>query len=259
LCLLAFLMSFGPWGMFGVSQRSQAGRLRALLTKNEILVDGKVLKEHGKVSQEDAREISSIVSYLSRIHGYDVIQPWFVDKLTRHLSPSDVLDRIGVSYVDYRSAAGMMFSIDPKRPVDIAGYDRLLGQQFLAENQNKNAYRFEGDGVSCAVSDSLDRMTVMIGDRQTGFDSVEIDIGAFADKLLREYGDAGSHVAGSMTPEAMALEAEQNGRKVKLFFRHLHLLRRNGKVTISSFTADIAYTERLGGGPAKGYFEKRME
>jgi len=27
LCLLAFVVSFGPWGMLGVSQRSQVGRL----------------------------------------------------------------------------------------------------------------------------------------------------------------------------------------------------------------------------------------
>jgi len=43
----------------------------------------------------------------------------------------------------------------------------------------------------------------------------------------------------------MALEADQNGQKVKLLFRRLSLGRSKGKRTVLFFTGDIAYTVRI--------------
>jgi len=47
-----------------------------------------------------------------------------------------------------------------------------------------------------------------------------------------------------MKSEHMAIAAEQNGQKVKVFFRNLNVIRRDGKAIITSFAVDIAYTER---------------
>jgi hypothetical protein len=256
LCLLAFLMSFGPWGMLGTSQRSQVGRLSSLLTKNAILVNGKVRKEHGKVSAKDAQDISSIIGYLRRTHGYNAIQPWFTDKLreniisgpARYLPPSDILGKMGVEYVGYADRPGErtvgIFNLGPKKPADISGYDRLLQKQDLKANQPKSTHHFEGNGISYVTSDRLDTMTVTIGDAQTGLDALSFDIGAFAERLLREFGDAGSSITENMTPGTMTMASEQKGQKVKLLFRHLFLVRSEGKVTIREFDVDIAYTLR---------------
>jgi hypothetical protein len=251
LCLGAFLVSFGPWGMLSVSERSQVERLRGLLTKNGILAEGKVRKEHGKVPQEDVQQISSIVNYLHRIHGYETIQLWFADRLTQdirlqhapNLPAPEVLVKMGLTYVAYHTGlGGRFFSVDVRKPVDISGYERLLRQQFVAANADKEKRRVDGERMYYIASDNLDTLTVGIGDTPTGFDILRIDVGAFVEKLLREFGDADGSVAGSMEPESMALEAEQNGRKVKLLFHRLQLVRRDGRMTISSYTADIAYT-----------------
>jgi hypothetical protein len=251
LCLLAFLVSCGPWGMLSVSQRSQVGRLSRLLVKNRILIDGKVRKEHGKVSREDAQEISSIVSYLYQVHGYDAIQSWFADKLkentnlgyARNLSPSKVLDSMGVGFISSRIRAGAVnFAvIASKQAEDISGYDRLLRGQVLSENSE---HRFEGDGISYAADKHLDSMSITIGNPQAGFNTLRVNLSDFVERLLRDYGDAGSEVTQQMKPESMAVEIEQNGQTVKIFFQNLNLIRRNGNVTITSFTADIAYTVR---------------
>ncbi|MBU0520313.1 DUF4153 domain-containing protein, partial [bacterium] len=50
LCILTFTISFGSWGMFAVSERSQIARLQGLLASNEILVDGSVQKAPAVVS-----------------------------------------------------------------------------------------------------------------------------------------------------------------------------------------------------------------
>jgi hypothetical protein len=78
--------------MLSVSQRSQVGRLSRLLIRNGVLVNGLIHKEHGKVSQEDSQEISSIVSYLNGMHGYEAIQPWFADKLKEDTRPGYALN-----------------------------------------------------------------------------------------------------------------------------------------------------------------------
>ncbi len=251
LCLLAFLVSYGPWGMLGVSQRSQVERLSRLLVKNRILIDGKVRKEHGKVSREDAQEISSIVSYLYQVHGYGAIQSWFTDKLkedtklgyARNLSPSKVLDNMGVRFIVSRIMADIMNfdAIASKEAEDISGYDRLLRGQFLFENSE---HRFDGDGISYVADKNLDSMSITIGNAQAGFNTMQVNLSDFAEKLLRDYGDAGSEVTQQMKPESMAVAIEQNGQKAKIFFQRLSLIRRNGQVTISSFTANIAYTVR---------------
>ncbi len=253
LCLLAFLMSFGPWGLLRVSERSQVKRLEKLLVKNGILVAGKVNKEHGKVTQDDTQEIGSMVRYLSRIHGYDAIQPWFEEKIGREAKPgysqyesvSEVLDKMGVAHVEYRGASGgREFALDARLPADISGYDRVLRQQSLVMNLQKKEHRFEGEGISYVANEGLDRLVLQIGDARNGFDPIQIDIGAFAEKLVRESDNADAGLASRMAPESMSIVTEQNGRKVKVLFQRLYLIRRDGKLTISSAIFDIAYTAR---------------
>jgi hypothetical protein len=247
LCLLAFLMSFGPWGMLGVSQRSQVGRLSGLLNKNGILVSGKVQKEHGKVSREDSQEISSIVDYLRAVHGYDAIQFWFADKLkdettsgsARNLSPSDVLKKMDVEFILPPRGAGEMafMSFETKDPVNISGFDSLLRQQVLNGDR-----RFDGDGISYVVSNNLKSMSITVGNPQTGSNTVQFDLAAFAESILRDYAKADFNVTRNMKPESMAIASEQNGQKAKIYFRNFNLRRQDGKATITFFIADIAYT-----------------
>jgi hypothetical protein len=249
LCLLTLLVSFGPWGMLSVSERSQVGRLNRLLTKNEVLINGRVHQEHGEVSLEDAQEIGSIVSYLNRTHGYEAIQPWFAEGLkedTRrgyavNLAPPKVLDKMGIEFVGYlRGAGGPTFSLfETKEAVDISGYDRLLRQQVV----NRECH-FEGEGIAYDVSKDLGNMNIMIGNPHTGFNAVQVNIAAFAGQMLRNYGNAGA--AGNVKSERMAIAAEQNGQKIKVFFRNLNVNRRDGRAIVTSFTADIAYTVRKG-------------
>lgn len=137
-----------------------------------------------------------------------------------------------------------MFSINDSLPLDIAGYDHFLPQRFSGDPSAKLDPQTGTADVSWTFGDSLRTMTLQFGDSLSGFDSVRLDIGAFADSLLRDHGDVDFKEFSRMPPAAMSLAVEQSGRKVKLFFRHLHLIRREGNMTISSYTIDIAYTDR---------------
>jgi hypothetical protein len=79
LCVVAFGTSFGPWGAFAVSYRSQMSRLTGLLEKNHILAGGIVQPAPGEVSFEDQKEISAALDYVVTTHGTDRVAPWFGD------------------------------------------------------------------------------------------------------------------------------------------------------------------------------------
>lgn len=68
LACLALLSVFGPWSAYSVSRRSQYARLEAILDRNNMLQNGKLVKAPSTISEEDRKEISSIVLYFDRYH-----------------------------------------------------------------------------------------------------------------------------------------------------------------------------------------------
>lgn len=68
LAVLLLFGSWGPWGMYSVSKTSQENRLEAVLIKNNLLEDGKIVKVNKPedVSLEDRVDITSRVNYLMR-------------------------------------------------------------------------------------------------------------------------------------------------------------------------------------------------
>lgn len=73
LFLFIFAGSFGPWGMFKVSERSQIKRLEILMSKYNILQPDNSINElaasNAKFTPEDAEQINSIFDYVIENHG----------------------------------------------------------------------------------------------------------------------------------------------------------------------------------------------
>jgi hypothetical protein len=76
LCVVAFATSFGPWGAYTVSRKSQTARLERLMEANGILVDGAIAKATAEVPLDARREISAISLYLVRYHGGKTFDRW---------------------------------------------------------------------------------------------------------------------------------------------------------------------------------------
>ena len=81
LCIIALLTSFGPWGAFSVSEKSQFAVLENTLNVNGVLKNGKVDPKHKPVSDSAARQITSIVKYFDNMHGYEKFKPWFNENI----------------------------------------------------------------------------------------------------------------------------------------------------------------------------------
>lgn len=89
------LMSFGPWSMFSVSEKSQSNRLKHILEENNFLKDGKLVngqtitidtnynkeiftpQNQELLNDSLKNEIKSILDYLDDHHGFNSIEEWY--------------------------------------------------------------------------------------------------------------------------------------------------------------------------------------
>ncbi len=114
---LLFFASFGPWGIFSVSQMSQTGRLKSILEYEEILIDNTIIPSETirtLEKEEHGLEIYNILTYLHQYHSLESIESWFrIDigtiaqtedefgktHLNRYNIPQEIMEYIGVSFV----------------------------------------------------------------------------------------------------------------------------------------------------------------
>jgi hypothetical protein len=249
LCVAVFVVSFGPWGMFAVSERSQVNRLKDLLEKNHILVDGRVQNTHDSLHIETTREISSIIGYLSEIHGFDAIQPWFGESLKRdsigrgdtYKEPAIVAQLMGVAYVRMWHVAGgiVILRADRDGALDIDGYTRLLPRRNISIWDTNRS--IAGPGIEFHIGKDICTMTVTVSGDTNAVDTLQIDLQPLVDTLTAEYGNTSTE---KIPPEKMVVIASSRTATIKTFLPFLRVKRHDGKADVESFDVEIAYKNR---------------
>jgi hypothetical protein len=248
LCVATFAVSFGPWGMFAVSENSQVTRLKELLTKNNILVDGRVQSKHDSAQFEATKQISSIISYLSDIHGFDAIQPWFGESLksdsagngSTYKNPAVVAKLMGIEYVRvWQASAGgaMMLMADREGALAIDGYDRLLRAQHVFSVVTKR--EFPEQGIAYRIGEDLSKMMITVSRDAKIIDSLQIDLQPLVNKLLADYGNASTE---RIPTEKMSVIAASQTTKVKVFFSNIRIQRHGAEAKVVSYEGDIAWS-----------------
>ena len=250
LCVLAFLSSFGPWGAFEISQSSQVERLAELLSKNEILVKGRVGKAARVVSFKDRQEISSIVSYLERVHGYQAIQSWFavdLSKLEAHRQdsaqiryfpdrPARVLDLMGIAFVsswqkDSSATSDFNFTAARTHGIDISGYDCLLSLRDLSASQARQE-------AACDTSRyvvHVDGSALVLFRASQPADSLRIEFAPLLRILAEEYG----HGNAILPVEKLSTTAAAHNMKAKFIFWTMQGERSAEQININHVQVDV--------------------
>jgi hypothetical protein len=247
LCILALFISFGPWSAFSVSENSQVHRLQDLLTKNNILTDNRIQKAPETVTQDDVHQISSIISYVHDIHGYDRIQPWFrkslkEDSLGTRLKlkePTLVANMMGIEYIHVRySAAGdeILLRSNQTGFIDVQGYDRMIREQYFDIDQDYKV--FPTQEVHYHVNSQLDTITFVVTSEETGSDSLYIDFNPRFNQLLTQYGNLS---VNNIPHEKMIVQAENQNLRIKIYFRYIRLYREENLIKPMNYGVDILY------------------
>ncbi|HXB39148.1 MAG TPA: DUF4153 domain-containing protein [Bacteroidia bacterium] len=244
LCLIALLSSFGPWGAFSVSEKSQLTVLENILIRNEILKNGKIDNKHKEVADTIAEQITSIVRYFNEMHGFQKFKPWFnqnIDSLiadsvrwgrvTNILKLMNVQETYNYNYSrDENGVTTHYFSYYPEyedsRVKEISGYDYEI-------NFNANCY----SGYNYDTKYNLGKDTFMFGITK---DSLNLEVkknGAVLHKLgftgfIKIINDSCKKLNGysSAVPvRFMESVYEDSTLKIKLQFNSLYGYTKNKK------------------------------
>ena len=154
LALLALATSFGPWGAYRVSLRSQSRRLEALLTRHGLLAGGHLQPSTGVVPRESVKEISAVADYLVSYHG-----PGPLDRLMQEPAPPGqaklwkdgqgirdaFMNEMKLTYLqpwedEASPGTDSYHTADDGR--DVAGYERLYDCYFMRKTDDMPTTRF---------------------------------------------------------------------------------------------------------------------
>jgi hypothetical protein len=206
LGILSLAVSFGPWGAFSVSERDQLNRLEEVLKKNNILVNGKVERAKQGISFEDAKRISSVISYLSEVHGFDDIRPWFrenVDTIinTRQMgrwninqeNSKRIVHLLGVQYVSEREMQSVAFRrkeykfrAESSNAVEIFPYKYMVNEMTLTSSEPTKAIHLDKELWEMTLHwDSASLSIVPSQNRSAHF---SVDLREFSSRLFRQTG-----------------------------------------------------------------------
>lgn len=170
LATMLVLSSFGPWGMFSVSENSQLDRLDKLFIENALLENGKIINEviwvkdslpelHSekietnvnKIDSATSANINSLVRYIIENHDFNEIAKYFKQDLESLIAYNDssdsynwrsyrissmVIKTLGLTEY-YRSELRRTIQINSSRGefINIEGYQKLL--EFAYNNYNE--------------------------------------------------------------------------------------------------------------------------
>ncbi len=247
LCIMAVLACYGPWSVFSISANSQKTRLQQLLLKNSLLVNHSIQKTATPVPAEDAVQISSILSYLYERHGYETIQPWFAEALSKEvkgrlerLKPAEVSEKMGIEYLRGASQAwGDMRSLGSEKQdrLVVKGYDFLLSGRFVG--QERQEMELIENRLSCAVDAELTAAVFTLKKDAVSMDSVRLDLKGLVQRLHEAY----SRTDPDRIPlEKMSLSATRGPLHVKIYLSHIQYQYKENQITPRNGRMDILYS-----------------
>lgn len=239
LGLIAFLISFGPWGAFSVAEHSQLNRLEHYLEKNEILANGTVTKVSEPVSFEDSKEISSILRYLNDMHGLEGIQPWFEEDLSelkkpapnsdttmvvsRYEKPQFITEMMGIQYVNQweseeEASKYRQFTTGQNGIMDISDYEWLVDYQYYQGNEKEKQVILGNNAINIRVDTELARLAVTADSNPQ--DSLYMELNPLIESLSKQYRTAASN---TVPPEEMSVTASNETMRVKIYISNLNI------------------------------------
>ena len=246
LAIILGFMSFGPWGMFSLSEKSQGNRLISILQTNKIIVDGKIqneviwnpdslpkfysttkFKNDSLLSDSLSNEVYSIINYLDDYHTYEMLAPYFtqdINAMIRNARDSNrwvyeeeiIMESMGLKH-QYRSNyqwkgyKNITIECENNRIKHISGYDylRYFNKQYQNKNQGDLTYTVEGKPLTIGIS-PLDSNSMFIAYR---LDTLQFNIHSI---YLKQVQQSGKTAFSEVPLPEMTFQQESELFKVKL-------------------------------------------
>lgn len=158
LSALMILSVFGPWSSYSVSISSQNSKLESILTKYNMLKDGKVVKSTIEISTADKIEITNKVKYFNTVHsltdirclplGFDIKQAsnvfgFELGEYMYMVNAANTSDTVSLSYW-----------LDKNMLADIAGYQYFYNKTYGAATETVQG------PIKMSYSDQADQLKI---------------------------------------------------------------------------------------------------
>ncbi len=244
LFLVVFLTSFGPWGAFSVSEKSQIQRLKEILQGNGIFVNDQVQRVDREVGFTDRKQISAIIRYLHKVHGLDRIQDWFsrdLKELEKGKSPYDphdvprqVTKLLGLEYIErWKKEDFFYFHSRDQRVLNVSGYDYMLE----IHTYGKAAYELNWEKYLFKM-DMQDLEFLLLEDKRA---LVSVSLQDFLQNLVE------MHVKNKQNnfhPEEMAFVHEDRDIKLKIYFLNINGKKKKNDFELTSMSGKLLFSIR---------------
>ncbi len=263
LCLLCFATSFGPWGAFSVSQRSQMNRLEKILTENKILqkekivvvVDKYIPRDDGvpspipeirsNISDSVVGNISSVMDFLAERNEMSSIQKWFDVKLdtiitkSRFEQSTAVMKLMGLKYKSYyrESNPGEQFNryfncdFEKSKIIDLKGFNYLIPVSIINKNINADTSVIslqDSDRIKFQIEENSCIMKIILNNKEIA----DFDFGRFIGNL----GDIDNYTKFPVEQGIIRIENEKI--KFQLNLENLYGDIKNGTPIVNSLRGD---------------------
>jgi hypothetical protein len=251
IVFLLLAASFGPWGASNASANSQLHRLQAILEKNQMLVNGNIQKPKEIPSQEDRRNISSIVDYIDDINRIYLMKPWFDDLPNAFINQKTkkffgkkskfIVEDMGINYIGHYErfadeidgAITFNFDYSGKKTVrEILDYDYIVINSYSPSATSNTETIIGNDRLKLAIA--LDPSTNMYSVRLVdGKDPVSFDLADIIKQL-----DKMKLENNNSAQKEFVLEKESSEMAVQLSVDSIYgkYEKNSDKPIISSFT-----------------------
>lgn len=220
LCVIAFLSCFGPWSAYSISEKSQLNRLENVLSKNNIIEDGKIKKIRNTVTDDDRREISSEVIFFCERKSLGIIQPWFdidlesikdtVINNVRRKKEAMIVEYMGVEFFPqwtYQVDKYFNYTLRDYDSFILKDYDYLLIYKYAMNDTAKNHYVKISDSISFEINKNNENNIIEI--RQKDKPAMSIDLNLFIEGLKK---------SNSPSPALKDMTIEVQNENLKLKF-----------------------------------------
>lgn len=241
LAILMLVATVGPWSAVSVSGQSQKARLETLLVENNILINDKVVIPKSEPSFEARKNISSILAYMCQTKRDELIEIWFTpskEDTEFQCDQYDLTEEMGFEFVysfeEFVDENQFRFNSKSYNYKDIAGYDRLIENNYLHKFSDKQAFdKYEltfDNEKTFNVEFNAPNLIVTVADMEP----VSLNLKAFAYQLF---------TASTEDTERndMGIQGENKDMRYRIEFSHLSGEKHSDNLDLQSISFDFYY------------------
>lgn len=192
--VLCFISAYGPASAYNLSSQSQSARLEHYLTKNNMLLDGKITP-NADISSEDKEEIKSIIRYMN---SNDLAKPSYLEEIE-----GEYEKHLGFSLDYYRSNNTQYFHAEMNL-LDISDYDYLIYDVYNKTSAGAYSVDSESDIIAIKRNDEV---------------VAEISKNEVAEEIYSKVDKA----ARTQRGDALSFVYENEKIKIKLMFSYIDI------------------------------------